>query len=106
MNDTTPLGRYRCHHVAKRLGVGVRTVQVRAADIPGAAKVFGIWTFDPIKLERWIAQLEAESCRATSINAMGSGGAVSKLPEPSIAEAYERAIELKRARGSRRGARS
>jgi hypothetical protein len=51
--------RYRCRQVAQRLGVGVRTVQVRAAEIPGAAKVFGIWTFDPAKVERWIADLEA-----------------------------------------------
>jgi hypothetical protein len=36
---------------------------VRAADIPGAAKIFNRWTFDPVKLERWIAELEAESDR-------------------------------------------
>jgi hypothetical protein len=55
--------RYRCRQVAERLGVDARTVQVRAADIPGAAKIFNRWTFDPVKLERWIAELEAESDR-------------------------------------------
>jgi hypothetical protein len=68
MNKAPQVGRYRCRDIAARIGVDVRTVQVRAPDIPGSAKIFGIWTFDPIKLEHWIAHLEAESCRATSID--------------------------------------
>jgi hypothetical protein len=59
MSEANHLGRYRCREVAARLGVGVRTVQVRAPEIPGAAKIFGVWTFDPIKLDRWIDELEA-----------------------------------------------
>jgi hypothetical protein len=53
--------RYRCRQVAQRLGVGVRTVQVRAAEIPGSAKIFGVWKFDPAKVERWITDLEART---------------------------------------------
>jgi hypothetical protein len=60
MSDA-PQSRYRCRQVAQRLGVGVRTVHVRAAEIPGAAKVFGIWTFDPGQLEDWIADLEVRT---------------------------------------------
>jgi hypothetical protein len=105
MNTAPARRRYRCRQVAERLGVGTRTVQVRAREIPGAAKVFGVWTFDPIKLDRWLAQLEAESCRVTSTEEELSGGDASKLPEPSIAAAYEQAIGLKPASASRRGRR-
>lgn len=107
MSNYTPKAersRLRCPAVASRLGVGLRTVQIRAPEIPGAAKIFGVWTFDPVKLDRYIAQLEAQSCRAISIAETGSGGGASSLPAPTVAEAYERAIARKQRNGSRRGA--
>jgi replicative DNA helicase len=49
--------------LAMRLGIGRRAVQLRAPEIPGAAKIFGCWTFDPAKLDGFIEQLEAETSR-------------------------------------------
>src|SRR5687767_1595139 len=68
-------------------GLTVRTIQARAPEIPGAAKLFGRWTFDPIKLQRWIVEMEAALCRVTSTDGAPSGGAVSRSPASSIAEA-------------------
>jgi hypothetical protein len=85
-------------------GLSVRTIQARAPEIPGAAKLFGRWTFDPVKLRRWLKEMEdASSCRATSTAAGPPGGGACRSPEPSTAAAYERAIGLKPPNGSRRG---
>jgi hypothetical protein len=92
---------------AEIAGLSLRTIQARAPEIPGAAKLFGRWTFDPVKLIRWLADMEGVAqCRGTSIVGAPSGGAASRLPEPSIVEAYERAIGLKPAIASRHGKRS
>jgi hypothetical protein len=90
---------------ARITGLSLRTIQAHAPRIPGAAKLLGRWTFDPIRLRRWIADMEAASCRVTSTEGALSGGGVSKSPEPSIAEAYERAIGLRRRPGSKPGRR-
>ena len=92
---------------AHMAGLSLRTIQARAPEIPGAAKVFGRWTFDPVKLSRWLADMEgASQCRETSTVGAPSSGAASRLPEPSIVEAYERAIGLKPASASRHGKQS
>ena len=45
----TPPSRIRARDVARLTGLSLRMVQRRAAagDIPGAAQLCGIWTFDP-----------------------------------------------------------
>ena len=40
-------------------GLSKRTIQARAPEIPGAAKLFGRWTFDHVRFHRWIAEEEA-----------------------------------------------
>lgn len=75
-------------------GLRKRTVQNLAARglIPGAAKLGGLWTFDRVKLRRWIAAKEREACRETSISEAASGMDASRLAGRSYAKAYERAI--------------
>jgi excisionase family DNA binding protein len=54
--------RIRAHVAAGILGVEVRTVQALAArgDLPGAAKIGGLWTFDEAALRQWIKEREAK----------------------------------------------
>jgi hypothetical protein len=99
------MSRIQSPAAAQIAGLSLRTIQARAPEIPGAAKLFGRWTFDPVKLRRWLADMEAASCPRISIVVVPSGGAASRSPAPSIAEAYERAIGLRPAGGSRRGSR-
>jgi hypothetical protein len=77
-------------------GLSARGLQAMAArgEVPGAAKLGKKWTFDAIKLRRWIAQRETE-CQ-TSTSAGIHGGAVSSAPAETIDAAYERAIRLRR----------
>ena len=60
--------------VVHKTGLAKRTVQKMAqrGEIPGAAKLGSTWTFDRIKLARWIRSKERE-CQITSINAMAPG---------------------------------
>lgn len=78
-------------------GLSKRTVQNLAAKgmIPGAAKLGGLWTFDRIKLRRWIAAKEGEACQRTSISGAASGMDAFRLAETSFAKAYARAISGK-----------
>jgi hypothetical protein len=47
------------------LGVSHRTLQSRAlaGEIPGAARMFGTWTFDPSKLTAFVKQREIDNER-------------------------------------------
>jgi hypothetical protein len=63
MSEATSPGRLRCRNVADRLGVCLRTVQARAHEIPGSARIFGGWSFDPRQLDEWIADREAQARR-------------------------------------------
>lgn len=60
--------------VVQKTGLAKRTIQKMAqrGDIPGAAKLGSTWTFDRIKLARWIRNKERE-CQITSINAVAYG---------------------------------
>ena len=55
--------RIRAIDVAKMTGLSLRMIQKRAklGDIPGAAQLCGIWTFDQGAVQRWIAQKERET---------------------------------------------
>jgi predicted DNA-binding transcriptional regulator AlpA len=99
--------RVRSPDVARMTGLSVRAVQLMAArgDIPGAARLGKLWTFDPSKVRRWIVQREDAACQGTSIGAATSGGDVSRSPVASIDEAYERLIGKRRPVASRSGSR-
>lgn len=60
--------------VVNKTGLAKRTIQKMAqrGEIPGAAKLGSTWTFDRIKLARWIRNKERE-CQITSINAAAYG---------------------------------
>ncbi|EHL97188.1 hypothetical protein HMPREF9946_04396 [Acetobacteraceae bacterium AT-5844] len=64
MGETLP-PRVRANWVAIETTLSVRKVQERAAagQIPGAAKLGGVWTFDPIKVREWIAAEERKAWR-------------------------------------------
>ena len=96
--------RVRARAASLICGLPVRTVQHLAAQgvIPGAAKLGGQWTFDEVTLRAWIRRREAERCR-TYISEARHGGVVSRLPDVTIDEAYERAIGLRPSAGLRLG---
>lgn len=54
--------RIRSAEVAQLLGVGVRCVQKMAArgELPSAAQIGKLWTFDKAKIEQFLADAEAE----------------------------------------------
>lgn len=66
--------RVQCDVVVEKTGLARRTIQKMAqrGEIPGAAKLGSTWTFDRIKLARWIRNKERE-CQITSINAAAPG---------------------------------
>jgi hypothetical protein len=89
--------RIRCHDAASLLGVPPRTVQALAArgDLPSAAKVGKVWTFDPLALERHLKALQPcrkDRPRITPIGAGKRYGRGSRSPGASIELAYELAI--------------
>ncbi|MFH1553543.1 MAG: helix-turn-helix domain-containing protein, partial [Pseudomonadota bacterium] len=50
--------RIRAHMAASILGIETRTVQALAArgELPGAAKIGGVWTFDEAAIRNWIKE--------------------------------------------------
>ncbi|WP_143271963.1 hypothetical protein [Azospirillum brasilense] len=82
---------------ARISGLSLRTIQHRAADIPGAAKLFGRWTFDVERLRRWINDQEAQTkCQPISTNAAPSGGPAYRPAGPSTDDLYARLIGRRR----------
>lgn len=66
--------RIRINDVVLKTGLAKRTIQKMAqrGEIPGAAKLGTVWTFNRIKLARWITQQERR-CSAA--------GAAARTPE-------------------------
>lgn len=66
--------RVRTAEAVAKTGLARRTIQAMAArgQIPGAAKLGSTWTFDKLKLARWIKSREA-ACRATSTSETAFG---------------------------------
>lgn len=97
MNATHRTERVGVAEAMLATGLRKRTVQHLAARgiIPGAAKLGGLWTFDRVKLRRWIAAKEREACQGTSISEAGSGMDAYRLAGTSYAKAYARAISGK-----------
>lgn len=89
--------RIRAHHAATILGVELRTVQALAArgELPGAAKIGGLWTFDESALRLWI--MEKSACLRSHQHQNIPTGAVtpygrgSRLGGSNIVKAYEQA---------------
>lgn len=105
-----PLERVRAAEVRRMTSLSLRQIQDMAAkgDIPGAAKLGGVWTFDPVRIQLWIRE-QQRIClanRKTSTSEARHGGDVSALPDESIEVAYEQLIRAKRPGGSRGGARN
>src|ERR1700683_752265 len=88
--------------------LSLRQVQSMAAagKIPGAAKLGGVWTFDPVQLTAWIRRQEKacqRNSRPTATRGTASSGDVLSLPDGNIDEAFARLIHARRRDGSRHG---
>ena len=97
--------RIQSSHAAKMLGVSKRQITLMAnrGDLPGAAKIGSLWTFDPEKLTRWIEEREDKCLRnqkKISSKEEKYTTYVSGLTDASVNRAYERAISLLRNRGA------
>ncbi|API59560.1 hypothetical protein BSL82_09735 [Tardibacter chloracetimidivorans] len=86
--------RVRIGELARMTGKTVRALQAMAlrGEIPGCAKIGREWTFDRIKVRRWIIAAEAETCQKTYTSVAKSTGSRYRWPVSSIDEAYERAL--------------
>lgn len=94
MTSKTPGERVQTPAAAAIIGLKVRQIQSLAArgEIPGAAKLGSLWTFDLAKLRRWITSREAESCRTISINGAALGTGECRYAGATLEEAYRRAL--------------
>lgn len=102
--------RIRASDVAKITSLSIRKVQELAVTgkMPGAAKLGGVWTFDPARVRRWIKEQEDACLESpeTSTSEERHGGGASRLPDANIEAAYEQLIRGKRPVGSKAGERS
>jgi predicted DNA-binding transcriptional regulator AlpA len=94
--------RVRAADVANMTGMSKRTVLQHAAagKIPGAAKLGGLWTFDPAAIRAWIRREEERAARraapamTSSVASKGWSGSV--LPDETIAARYAKLMSRKR----------
>jgi phage terminase Nu1 subunit (DNA packaging protein) len=87
-------GRIQARAAASLLGVTARTVQNLAnrGELPGAAKIGKVWTFDPAKLAKFIRAKESECPKTTFISAAQSGGYARPSTESNVEKAYEQTM--------------
>lgn len=96
--------RIQSSDAAKMLGVSKRLIALMAArgELPGAAKIASLWTFDPEKLKQWIEEKEAlcQTKIQTKISFCEAAPIGSKPPSKatSSSEALEREILKLRAK--------
>jgi predicted DNA-binding transcriptional regulator AlpA len=98
-----PPPRVRASAIALMTGLSVRKVQELAAagKLPGAAKLGGVWTFDPQKVRAWIEEREAHASRprprveVPAVRHVASKGDVTTWPAESIDAAFELLIRRK-----------
>lgn len=100
----TALERVRTAEAARITGLDARTLQEKAAAglIPGARKVFGRWTYDPIilvKLGRAPCPKADRNSRKVAIGGGRSSGRASRSEASSIEKAYELTLSRKRSAG-------
>lgn len=103
MRKAIAFERIRADAAASILGVELRTVQALAArgEVPGAAKIGGVWTFDESALRSWIKErTQCPKDRQPRNTAIGEGrryGRDLPLQAAKSAKAYEQALrELRR----------
>jgi hypothetical protein len=89
--------RIQARAAASLLGVTARTVQNLAArgELPSAAKIGKVWTFDAYKLARHVAAKEAEavSCqKQTFTKGPAFGGSGQPLPASKSESRYAQAM--------------
>lgn len=94
----TAAERVRTRRAVEITGLDARTLQEKAAagQIPGARKVFGRWTYDPIILKKLGHAPCPKSSRKGSTVAAKSSGRVSRSGESNIAKAYELVLSQSR----------
>lgn len=92
--------RIRSDAAAQQTGLSVRQVQAMAArgQIPGAAKLGSVWTFDPRVIAMWISRQEEVVQRPAATNRIYGKRAAGVLPAATIEARYERLLGLKRPR--------
>ena len=110
--------RIRAPQVARITGLSARSIQEMAqrGDIPSAAKLGKVWTFDEVAVRAWVKSKEQTACRKTAecgqmpdrTTETFNGGAESPMAASrstarSAVEAYEQRILRKLAAGSRNG---
>lgn len=91
--------------VASITGYSIRQVQelAGAGKIPSAAKLGAEWTFDPVRVRKWVRLKEREiECRQTSISARASGMRGSRSLAKTNDAAYEQVLNLRRSLSSAR----
>ena len=93
--------RVRTAEAARITGLDARTLQEKAAAglIPGARKVFGRWTYDPIILVKLGRTPCPKNSRKASTGAGKSFGRVSRSEASNIEKAYELALSRRRSAG-------
>ncbi|MFD1488911.1 helix-turn-helix domain-containing protein [Ancylobacter vacuolatus] len=99
--------RVRAHEAAGILGISVRAVQSLAAkgELPGAAKIGGLWTFDENTLRSWLKAISTPETPAREPRAARPRQAYDPKAWPPLqakhsAEAYEKVLrELRQIKG-------
>ena len=88
--------RIKAQIAARMLGISLRSVQVMAArgELPGAAKIGRIWTFDVARLRGFVEDKEAECLNQTYSAEMGSIGCAPLSAELSTEKAYLSLIHI------------
>jgi len=106
--------RIRAQVVCTMTSLSLRKVQEMADQglIPSAAKLGGVWTFDPIRVRAWIREREraclekAGAKPPTSLSVGTRIGDVSVSTDESIELVYEQLIHGKRRAGQKGGGRN
>lgn len=99
--------RIRTLEAAEMLGLTARGVQAMAAkgQLPGAAKIGKVWTFDKDKLRRFIEAKEAECASQIFTKGKASIGCAPRSTASCIEKAYEQAMSKLRGGPATRGLR-
>ena len=92
--------RIRPPAVVELTGLSLRQVQNLACRgmIPGAAKLGSVWTFDALKLRRWIREQEDAACRRTCIDEEESSTPEFRWPDKTTDDLYEQVLAGKHVR--------
>jgi predicted DNA-binding transcriptional regulator AlpA len=94
--------------VSEMTSLSVRTILQMAAagKLPSAAKVGGVWTFDPSAIRAWIQErrdaVRLQNSRPVATSRAPRLGNIESATDESIAEAFERLIYGKPKSGWRR----